>query len=120
MAKIIKNISPKQRQIETSDVMESLGAERVGVKIDTRKGPITLFFLRQFLINQLRSKGGRPGLEGTTKNRKKIPLFEKDWEKLVKIAKYFKEEEGINVSPGQIASSLIHNSILKIDENAIS
>ncbi len=71
MAKLIKNTSPKQRQIETIDVMKSMGAERVGVKIDIRQGPITLFFLRQFLINRLRSRGGRPALEGTTKKRKK-------------------------------------------------
>jgi len=115
MAKIIKNTSPKQRQIETSDVMKRLGAERAGVKIDTRQGPITLFFLRQFLISRLSSRGGRPSLEGTTKRRKKIPLFDKDWEKLVKIAKYFKENEGINVSPGQIASTLIHKNVSKIE-----
>ena len=115
MTKIIKNTGLKQRQIETSDVMKSLGAERIGIKIDTRQGAITLFSLRQILINRLRSKGGRPALVGTTKNRKKIPLFDKDWEKLVKIAKYFKEKEGINVSPGQIASTLIHKNVSRIE-----
>ena len=115
MTKIIKNTGLKQRQIETSDVMKSLGAERTGIKIDTRQGPITLFSLRQILIKRLRSRGGRPALVGTTKNRKKIPLFDKDWEKLIKIAKYFKEEEGINVSPGQIASTLIHKNVSKIE-----
>ena len=52
---------------------------------------------------------------GTTKRRNKIPLFDKDWVKLEKIAKYYKEKQGVNVSPGPIASALIHTDISKID-----
>lgn len=114
MAKIIKNTGPTQRQIDTKAVAKVLGAEKVGIKIDTRQGPISLFSLRQFLINRLRSSGGRPKLVGTTKRRTKIPLFDEDWVKLKKIAKYYKEKEGINVSAGQIASALVHTDISKI------
>ena len=114
MAKIIKNTGPTQRQIDTKVVAKVLDAEKVGIKIDTRQGPISLFSLRQFLIDRLRSRGGRPALVGTTKRRNKIPLFPEDWVKLEKIAKYYKEKEGINVSPGQIASALIHTDISKI------
>jgi len=120
MAKIIKNTGPTQRQINTKVITKALGAEKVGIKIDTRQGPISLFSLRQFLIDRLRSSGGRPALVGTTKRRNKIPLFPEDWVKLEKIAKYYKEKEGINVSPGQIASALIHTDISKIGISKIT
>lgn len=120
MAKIIKNTGPSQRQIDTKVVANALGAEKVGIKIDTRQGPVSLFSLRQFLINRLRSSGGRPRLVGTTERRNKIPLFDEDWVKLEKIARYYKEKEGINVSPGQIASALIHTDISKIDISKIA
>lgn len=113
--KPIKVIGPIQKLVEPDVVAKALGAEKAGLKIDTKPGPISLFSLRQFLIDRLRSKGGRPALAGTTKRRNKIPLFDEDWVKLEKIAKYYKEKEGINVSPGQIASALIHTDILKID-----
>lgn len=120
MAKIIKNTGPSQRQIDTKVAANALGAEKAGIKIDARPGPVSLFSLRQFLINRLRSSGGRPRLVGTTERRNKIPLFDEDWVKLEKIARYYKEKEGINVSPGQIASALIHVDISKIDRLGIS
>lgn len=119
MIRTIKNTGPAQRQISTKVVAKALGAEKVGIKIDTRQGPISLFSLRQFLISRLRSSGGRPALAGTTKKRNKIPLFGEDWVKLEKIARYYKKKNGINVSPGQIASALIHAEISKIDTSKI-
>ncbi len=44
--------------------------------------------------------------DDSLKLRNKISFFEKDWIKRKAIAKYYKEKEGINVSPGQIASVL--------------
>lgn len=120
MAKVIKNTGPTQRQINPKVIAKTLGAERVGIKIDTRQGPLFLFSLRQFLVNRLRSSGGRPALVGSTKRRNKIPLFDEDWVKLEMIAKYYKEKEGINVSPGQIASVLVHTDISKIDTSKIA
>jgi len=114
MIKLIKNTGQTQREIDSKSVAKTLGAERVGIKIDTKQGPGSLFSLRQFLIKRLRSSGGRPALLGTTKKRNKIPLFDEDWVKLEKIAKYYKEKEGISVSPGQIASALIHTDISKM------
>jgi len=119
MAKIFKDIAKTKRKINPEVIAKALGAEKVGTKIDTRRGPISLFFLRQFLVNQLRSTGGRPTLRGTRKKRNKISLATDDWEKLDKIAKYFKEKEGINVSSGQIASLLIHVEVSKINTSKI-
>jgi len=112
--KPIKVIGSTQKPVNHDEVAKALGAEKVGIQIDTSQGPISLFSLRQFLANRLHSTGGRPKLKGTRKERKKIPIFSEDWEKLEKIAKYYKEKEGINVSPGQIASALIHIEVSKI------
>ena len=56
MAKTIKNTSSTQRQINPKVIANALGAEEAGVKIDTRQGPISLFSLRQFIINRLGCK----------------------------------------------------------------
>lgn len=115
MARIIKNTGKVQKRIDVKDVAEALGGEKTGVRIDTKQGPLSLFYLRQFIINRLRSTGGRPTLIGTTtKERKKISIFEEDWDKLKAIARYYRKEEGTNVSPGQIASILIHRDISRI------
>ena len=115
MARVIQNVGKTQRCVDTKVVAKALAAEKVGIKIDIRQGPISLLSLRQFLVNRLRSKGGRPGLAGTTGKRNKIPLFDEDWLKLKMIAKYYKEKEGINVSPAQIASALVHADVSRID-----
>jgi len=115
MAKTIKNTGKTQKRIDVKDVARALGGEKTGVRIDTKQSPASLFYLRQFIVNRLRSSGGRPTLIGTTiKERKKISIFEEDWDKLKSIARYYRKEEGTNVSPGQIASILIHRDISKI------
>ena len=120
MARIIKNVGPTQRQVNSKVLAKELGAETVGVTIDARQGPISLFALRQFLVERLRSSGGRPALVGALKKRRnKIPLFDEDWIKLEKIAKYYKQKEGINVSPGQIAAALVHTDVARIDTSKI-
>lgn len=119
MPKTIKDKSPTKRLVNPKAIAKALGAEETKVKIDARRGPISLFSLRQFLVDRLRSTGGRPKLEGTTQKRNKIPLFSEDWEKLEEIAKYYREKEGINVSSGQIASVLIHAEVSKIDTSKL-
>ena len=120
MARTIKNTGPTKRRVDAKAVAGALGAKKVGMRIDTRRGPISLLALRQFLANQLRSSGGRPALTGTAGRRKKIPLLAGDWDMLEKIARYYKEKEGINVSPGQIASALIHTNLSGIDTATIA
>lgn len=115
MAKIIKDISKTQGKVSDKVIEQGLGAKKIGIKIDTRKAPISLFQLRQFLIERLISSGGRPKLKGTTKKRNKIPLLEDDWNKLKSIADYYKKKDGINVSPGQIASAIVHSFIANMD-----
>jgi hypothetical protein len=115
MAKLIKDISKTQKKISPRLIEKALGAKKIGIKIDTRKAPISLFELRQFLIEKLISSGGRPKLDGAAKRRNKIPLLEDDWDKLKSIAEYYKKKDGINVSPGQLASAIVHSFISHID-----
>ncbi len=120
MARRIRNTGPIRRRVDSKAVAKSLGAEKVGMRIDARRGPVSLFALRRFLVNRLRSSGGRPALTGTTGRRSKIALLAGDWEKLEKIAKYYKEKERINVTPGQIASALIHTNISEMDMSRLA
>lgn len=115
MTKSIRDKSKAQRKISTEFIGKTLGAKKIEIKIDTRKSPISLFVLRQFLIERLASSGGRPKLEGAAKKRNKIPLLEDDWNKLKSMAEYYKKKDGINVSPGQIASAIVHSFISGVD-----
>ena len=119
MTKAIKDIGITQRRVSPKLVAKDLGAESVGVEIDTRRGPISLFTLRQFFVDRLKSTGGRPRLRGTRKVRSKISFFEEDLKKLKKIAMYYWEEGRINVTSSQIASALIHAEVSKIDTSKI-
>ena len=115
MVKSINDTSKTQRKISTEFIGKTLGAKKIEIKIDTRESPISLFALRQFLIDRLASSGGRPKLEGSSKKRNKIPLLEDDWNKLKSMAEYYKKKDGINVSPGQIASAIVHSFICGVD-----
>jgi hypothetical protein len=110
----IKNIGKTQRRISSNKVINSLGAERIGLKSDTKRGAGSLFTLRQILVKKLHSRGGRPSLIGAQKNRTKIPLIEEDWSKLKRLSEYYNENEGMHVSPAQIASILLHKSLNKV------
>ncbi|HKZ43237.1 MAG TPA: hypothetical protein VJ044_19930 [Candidatus Hodarchaeales archaeon] len=119
MAKKIKDTGKTQRRVNPKLVAKALGAEDAGVATDTRRGPISLFTLRQFLLGKLSSTGGRPRLQGTRKTRSKVSFFDEDWEKIEMLSKYYREEEGINVTSSQIASALIHAEVSKIDTSKI-
>lgn len=118
--KSIKIVGQRQKPVDLDIVAEALGAERTGIKIDTRRSPISLFGLRQFISNQLRSTGGRPSLIGTSNERNKIPLFDGDWEKLKLLSEYWKKKEGRNIAPAQIASIFLHQNLLRIDIDELS
>ncbi len=120
MARTIRNTGPARRRVHSKALAETLGAEKVGTRVHARQGPVSLFALRRFLVDRLRSSGGRPALTGTTGRRSKIALLAGDWEKLEKIAEYYREKERINVTPGQVASALIHTNISEIDVSKLA
>ncbi|MFH1665804.1 MAG: hypothetical protein ABIA77_06645 [Candidatus Omnitrophota bacterium] len=114
MRKKIKDTGKTQRVISSSRVSAALRAEDTGARIETNRGPISLFSLRQVLVDQLRSTGGRPSLESTGGTRNKIPTVDGDWEKLKEIARYYRKNEKKAISPGQIAAVVLHLGIQKI------
>lgn len=105
-----------KRAVDPRKMAEALGAEDTGWKIDPGEGPISLLALRQFLAHRLQSTGGRPKLAGTSKVRRKISLFEEDWDEITRIASYYKEKKGLNVTGSQIAAALIHAGVSGLDK----
>jgi hypothetical protein len=103
-----------QRTVDPKSLAQALGAEESGTEIDTRQGPISLYGIRQHLVERLRSTGGRPTLMGRKQQRNKVPFLEEDWNKLMEIAKLLKEEKNMRVTPAQIASILIHITLPEI------
>lgn len=108
MPKILKDITQPARKISPEFIKQKVSAKELKIEIDTKNNPISLLALRQFLLDRLISTGGRPRIAGTSQKRNKIPLQNEDWEKLESLSRYYKEKDGISVSPGQIASCLIH------------
>ena len=92
-------------RVEPQVVAEALGAEQNPEPRGGSPGPLTLFAVRSELFRRLQSRGGRPGLEGTT-FRAKIPLDQTEWERLETLAASF-AGEGFSPSAGQVASVLL-------------
>ena len=115
MNKKIKDIGKTQRTVSLDRVKKALNAKDTGIKIDTTRNPISLFSLRQILVSQLRSTGGRPALTSAGNTRNKIPTIDGDWEKLKEIAKYYKETEKTIISPAQIAAVVLHAFVSKVE-----
>ena len=57
--KSIKIVGQRQKPVDLDIVAEVLGAERTGIKIDTRRSPISLFGLRQFISKSYTNKGNK-------------------------------------------------------------
>jgi hypothetical protein len=92
-------------RVDPQAVADALGAEPDREPLGQNPGPLTFFALRSELFRRLQSRGGRPGLEGTT-FRAKIPLDQQEWKRLETLAASF-SDEGFSPSPGQVASVLL-------------
>jgi hypothetical protein len=86
-----------------------LGGERSDLSVGGIGGPLSLFQVRQELLERLQSTGGRPSLADASR-RVKIPLNEKQWEELEDIASEVASPD-FSPSAGQIASVLISLSL---------
>lgn len=120
MGKIIKDTNKTRKKISVETIIKGLGAEDSGLTLDARRGPISLFTLRQFLAHKLVSSGGRPKLSGASEKRNKISFIDNDWEKLEELAEYYSETEGLNTTAGQIASAILHLQISNMDFGDLS
>jgi hypothetical protein len=105
----IRDTASPLRRIDPAQVQQGLGAEEMPAALAEALAPLTLFALRQELVNRLQSSGGRPALAGTTR-RAKIPLSDEEWEKLEELAAAI-AAPGFAPSAGQVASVLLSLSL---------
>ncbi len=75
---------------------------------------MSAFALRQELFRRLRSRGGRPGLDGT-KIKPKIPMRRSRWKKLEQLAKRL-ERESFHATPAQLASIILDVGIDQFEQ----
>jgi hypothetical protein len=93
-------------------------AAAIGVEVESASAagvlPHDLRHLASQLEDRLQSSGGRPGLAGTER-RQKIPLTPEDWSSLEAIARRL-SRPGHRISPGHVASALIHEKLQEVAE----
>ena len=106
------NPMPKTKRINPKEVAKALGAEIVGKVRQDGETPLSFFALREQILSQLRSTGGRPSRSGTT-HRRKVPMSEEEWSDLEEMTKLL-ERFGVKTSPGQVAGFLLENSIRQV------
>lgn len=94
MAKIIEDTGPKKRKISANIIPNALGAEKVGIKIDTRQGPISLFSLRQLHMKHSYITGGR-----NTSKRNKIELKKKLIKSRRNIRTHIRHLKNVGIDP---------------------
>ena len=106
---VIRDTGTALPRIDPGQVAQALGAEEVPAALAEAMAPLTLFALREELVNRLQSSGGRPALAGTTR-RAKIPLSDEEWDKLEELAAAI-GAPGFAPSAGQVASVLLSLSL---------
>src|SRR5437763_16005655 len=97
----IRDTATPLARVDPAQVQEALGAETSADALAEALAPITLFALREELVNRLQSSGGRPALAGTTR-RAKIPLGDKEWLELEELAAAV-SAPGFAASAGEVA-----------------
>ena len=98
----------RSRSVDSELARTRLGAESFAT-VAHGGSPLSLAALRTELVGSLRSKGGRPALEGADR-RQKIPMSDQDWQSLETIAAGI-SKEGVAITAGQLASRLLSRSI---------
>jgi|GEM_PF-1133933 len=120
MTKRIKTIGVKAPRIRSTSkpaelvdpqlVAKALGAERM-TSLPANLSPPTLLELRYQLFSALKSRGGRPGLEGT-ELRPKIPMSRDDWNQLEGLAEDL-AVDGFAPTAGQVGAQLLHAALAR-------
>jgi hypothetical protein len=103
--KILKRIDPKK-------IGKLLGAAVVSEGSVKAGSPVSLFALRQYLLENLQSSGGRPAIEKNAR-RQKIPISDETWEAITTLTNILRAE-GVSVSPGQMASAIIRQGLAQL------
>ena len=111
----IRDTSQRLPRIDGSQAALRLGGELAGLSLVGSGGPLSLYQVRQELVERLRSTGGRPGLTEASR-RVKIPLSAAQWKELEAVAAEV-AAPGFTPSAGQIASVLLSLSLRSIRRN---
>lgn len=101
--------------LDTKDLAKALGASEVVV---TRRAPRdirSMAELRSEILGRLKSRGGRPALQGATQ-RQKIPLRPAEWKKLARLARRFSREAGRKIEPAQVAGQLLSSKLHELEQ----
>ena len=92
----------KSGSLSIEETKELLGADTAIEIGELRPDPITLSFAGELVKARLVSRGGRP-TDPQWDISRKIPMRSSNWEKLRRRSEKIKEE-GMRVSPGQLAA----------------
>lgn len=109
-AALIRSTTKAEPRIDPMYVAAKLGAEHV-MSMPTGMSP-PLLELRRQLFATLKSRGGRPGLEGT-ELRPKIPMSADDWRRLEEVAGEL-AADGFAPTAGQVGAQLLHAALVKM------
>ena len=104
----IRSTTARARRI-AFDLGKALGGAFVGRLPRGQASPVALLAVRAELARFLRSTGGRPSLEGTTR-RQKIPLADADWADLQDLAAQL-GTTAPRATAGQVASVILHRGL---------
>lgn len=104
----IRTTSRPARTIDPNAIEVELGAQPMTRTSDDAATSL-LRPLRQGLAVALRSNGGRPSLDGASR-RQKIPMADRDWSDLEKIAQRL-QSDGINATAGQVAGQILRDAV---------
>jgi hypothetical protein len=111
----IRSTSDEEPRVEAELLETLLAAEHVPEWTGGLRGsPPSLLGVRQEVVRRLQSSGGRPALDDTTR-RQKIPLSERDWERLTALAERASTGD-IKPTPSQIASVLIRQALDALEQ----
>ncbi len=105
----IQDTSTSLEHLDPSRIREALGAEPSGTHTSSGGSPIGFYALRERLLSELVSSGGRPGRREVVQ-RRKIPMTEEEWNTLKEVAEMMKTA-GVNAAPGQVAGVLLRQGI---------
>lgn len=99
-----------RKVFKVSEVKEITGASRhERIPIPHHYAPPFLDALKEWVLERLSARGGRPTLAGL-KLVRKVRFSEESWKKLCAIAEEW-SEEGISMSPAQVAGSMLERLI---------
>jgi hypothetical protein len=107
--KTIQDTGASLRRVEAAGVEAALGAEATVARLHDALAPLTLFALREELVQSLQTGGGHPGCSGGT-HQVKIPLGDKEWMELEELAAAV-SSPGVRPSASQVASVLLTLSV---------